>query len=96
MLAVRGVEFGEEGKTITDPELLSEVMESRFAIEEVDGDVGELETLASVNSGQRTEVMMALTEAFRSGGLDAALQHTTRLSYLQKIHEEVAVRLPAS
>jgi molecular chaperone HscB len=96
MLAERGVEYGKEGETITDSELLSEVMESRFAIEEAEGDVSELKALASVNDAQRQEVMIGLAEAFLSGDLDAALQYTTRLTYLQKIQEEVATRLPAS
>jgi molecular chaperone HscB len=96
MLAERGVEYGNEGETITDSELLSEVMESRFAVEEAEGDVSELKALASANDAQRKEVMVGLAEAFLSGGLDDALRHTTRLTYLQKIQEEVATRLPAS
>ena len=92
-----GREEEEEAVVVACPELLSEVLEMREAVEEAG--VGpeaawRLRQLQGANAASRGACLGAMGDAFREGRREAAKAEVSRLAYLDKLDEEIRSRLP--
>jgi len=104
MLKLHGVEFGKEEDTISDPVLLSEVMEMREAIESAQTQP-ELVELRRKNESELRRVLARVSEAFRTvaslprgteeyrEALSKVEASVLTLTYLQTIDQELLARL---
>jgi len=95
MLAQRGVSAGENSEnTITDPELLMQVLEAREEVEATE-DPAVLRRLLQQNRQQQARLVEELGEAFsRPTGTQDALSRTTELTYLVRLEQELVRKLP--
>eukprot|EP00898_Chlorokybus_atmophyticus_P006376 jgi/Chlat1/673/Chrsp104S01148 len=92
MLELRGAKYGEnfEG-TISDPELLMEVMSAREEVESADPEA--LERLLETNDSKISATTASISRAFAQGDVDAAAEQTLRLTYYVSIRDEIVRRL---
>jgi len=86
----RGAAANEQG-TIADAALLTEMMEMREALAEVDS-LAEAETVGKRAEADLAVCRRALADAFAQGDLDAAERQVTRLRYLAKFADEARLR----
>ncbi|GAQ78744.1 DnaJ heat shock family protein [Klebsormidium nitens] len=93
LLRLRGIEAGdgEEG-TMSDFELLSEVMEIREAIEEAE-DIGGLQKLHQENAEKMRQSGAAFAAALQAGELQQALEWVHRMTYWDRIDKEITRKL---
>ena len=92
LLSLEGVGLdGEGGRTIDDPELLMESIETREALAEA-ADTAAIEAIASANATAVARCESDLAGAFAAGELAGAKRLTTRLRYLVKLGQEVKSR----
>ena len=91
LAGLSGVELPADGKTIDDPDLLTEAMEAREALMEADTaqDVDRLANDAEQLSG---EGFRALDDLFLRGEAAAIRKALLRLRYLEKFADEVRAR----
>ncbi|KAL6074497.1 Co-chaperone Hsc20 [Balamuthia mandrillaris] len=92
MLSLAGAPLDESSGTITDPELLMEVMEVRGEIEEATSK-DQLRALQRENQEKLRACYAAASEALRHDHLEEARQAAIRLQYLEKVEEELKQRL---
>mmetsp|Transcript_19023 Transcript_19023/g.26610 ORF Transcript_19023/g.26610 Transcript_19023/m.26610 type:complete len:269 (-) Transcript_19023:3078-3884(-) len=92
LLSLCGIEL-EEGTTITDPELLMEIMEIREKIEE--SSQRETIQIGKQNHDSIKDTIHRISQAFRRKDLEAAKLETTKLQYLIRIQEAVENKLGA-
>eukprot|EP00741_Cyanophora_paradoxa_P008281 tig00001284_g8010.t1 len=95
LLRLFGIDVGETGGTIADPQVLMEAMEGREAIEDAEDDAAALGALNERYTGLARECVRDLTRSFDAGELEAARRHAIRLQYLTTILDEIYDRLPA-
>eukprot|EP00192_Tetraselmis_astigmatica_P020248 CAMPEP_0117671924 /NCGR_PEP_ID=MMETSP0804-20121206/13618_1 /TAXON_ID=1074897 /ORGANISM="Tetraselmis astigmatica, Strain CCMP880" /LENGTH=209 /DNA_ID=CAMNT_0005480467 /DNA_START=218 /DNA_END=848 /DNA_ORIENTATION=+ len=93
LLRRRGVypEKAEE-QTIHDPVLLMETMEVREAIEDTDN-AKELLSMQAHNNSRIAECVAELSQAFANEDTAAALRASQKLSYLNRIRDEITKKL---
>lgn len=94
LLRRQGQKVDEEGETITDPELLTQVLETREAIAMASSEE-ELRAIERRVSEQSKQIEQQLASAFSRGDLDAARAATRHLSYLRRITEALREKLPS-
>ena len=68
-------------------------MEAREEVEETD-DPAKLSTLLARNRTQQAGLVAALSTAFRSGDMRAAVGLTNQLQYVAKLDQEIVKKLP--
>jgi molecular chaperone HscB len=90
-LTLNGVSIDEEG-TIHDPPLLLEIMELREEIEET-ADPTKLQELKEKNSIKLQDCEKALSTAFGNGDLAGAIPLVQKMTYYDKISEEITRKL---
>jgi len=95
MLGLKGMEFGKEGDTISDPTVLMAVLETRMELEAAHGNHTKLKGLRVDNEKQTQARVQEIGTAFTAGDLQSVLRSTTQLSYLRTIREEIERLLPA-
>jgi len=91
LAALKGVELPGDGKTIDDPELLMEAMESREELHEASS-IAQVDALAA---GVRAELGKSLAELgnlFLANDKPAIRKALLRLRYLDKFAEEARAR----
>jgi len=87
-----GIEV-EETETITDKDLLTEIMETREAIE--DGlPIDKLEQLNKKTKKDLGECFSLISEAFKKNDLQSVKQVLVKVQYLDRIADEIHIRLP--
>ncbi|KAF5185065.1 iron-sulfur cluster co-chaperone protein HscB protein [Thalictrum thalictroides] len=91
LLQMEGIHVDEE-KTVSEPELLAEMMEFREAVEEA----GSPQTLKQIQ-GQVQEKMEVWSKyfenAFKNRKFDDAISSTQRMTYYHRINEEIIKKL---
>ncbi|OAY81397.1 uncharacterized protein LOC109708505 [Ananas comosus] len=91
LLRLEGVQVDEE-KTISDPELLVEMMEIREAVDEAD-DSQALERIKSQVQGKLETWSNSFKQAFEKQDLDTAVASTQRMRYYERAMEEIVKKL---
>jgi molecular chaperone HscB len=91
LLTLNGVSIDEEG-TIHDPPLLLEIMELREEIEET-ADPTKLQEIKEKNSIKLQDCQKALRTAFGNGDLVGAIPLVRKMTYYDKISEEITRKL---
>ncbi|CAK9262817.1 unnamed protein product [Sphagnum jensenii] len=91
LLTLNGVSIDEEG-TIHDPPLLLEIMELREEIEET-ADPTKLQEIKEKNSIKLQDCEKALSTAFGNGDLAGAIPLVRKMTYYDKISEEITRKL---
>lgn len=95
LLRLQGIDLEPAGgRTIGDPDLLTEAMEMREALADA-GDAAAIAKLAAQVETDRGAAMAAVEKAFAVGGGDAARKATLRLKYLAKLAEDIRGRRAA-
>lgn len=95
LLKLDGIEVErEDGKTISDPELLMEAMEMREQLAEA-ADAASVAAVAERMEQDRKATIVRIAEAFRAGNKDAAHQATLRLKYLVRLDDDIRARRAA-
>lgn len=95
MLRRQGHRVDEEGDTVVDPELLSEVMDTREAIA-MARSVAELRALDARISEWCVRVEAELAQAFARNDPNAAREATRRLAYIRRMREALKEKMPSS
>ncbi|GMH41104.1 hypothetical protein BSKO_09014 [Bryopsis sp. KO-2023] len=90
LLELNGVK--EEEGTISDPELLMEVMEAQEKVAET-SDKDELLAIQKENLQQQELIHRKLAEAFRSKKIDTASKIVKELTYLVRLNEQIVEKL---
>lgn len=93
LLERKGVPLPEDGGTISDPELLMEVMEQRERVEETD-DPAVLQAMLQENKLLQQATTEKLSEAFKESNLEAAERAITDLRYVKRTGEAIAKKIP--
>nr|CAD1828110.1 unnamed protein product [Ananas comosus var. bracteatus] len=91
ILRLEGVQVDEE-KTISDPELLVEMMEIREAVDEAD-DSQALERIKSQVQGKLETWSNSFKQAFEKQDFDTAVASTQRMRYYERAMEEIVKKL---
>ena len=91
-LSLHGIEL-EEGSTITDPELLMEIMEIRERIEEANQP--QAKQIGKQNLDAIKDTIHSISHAFKRKDLETAKLQTTKLQYLVRIQEAVEDKIGA-
>jgi len=91
LATLKGVELPGDGKTIDDPDLLMEAMESREELEEA-GTVQAVDTLAAKVRGDVDKALKGLGSLFLANDKPAIRKALLRLRYLDKFGEEARAR----
>jgi len=86
-----GVELPGDGKTIDDPELLMEAMETREELHEA-GSIAAVDTLAVQAREEMQKALAGLGELFLANDKPAIRKALLRLRYLDKFAEEARAR----
>lgn len=86
-----GVDLPVDGKTIADPELLTEAMEAREALGEA-ASTGEVDALVATSSTNMAAIFEALPALFDARDRDTLRSAILRLSYLDKFADEARAR----
>eukprot|EP00882_Tetradesmus_deserticola_P016755 GHRQ01017913.1.p1 GENE.GHRQ01017913.1~~GHRQ01017913.1.p1 ORF type:complete len:252 (+),score=90.48 GHRQ01017913.1:801-1556(+) len=92
MLMQAGVSEEESEHTITDPDLLMEVMEAREQVEQ-ENDQEQLLKLHNANKQRQTALCKELGSAFACGDIAGARQLVAQLSYWVRLEEAIADKL---
>jgi len=96
MLARLGVNVdGEDAGTISDPELLMEIMESREEVENT-SDASQLHALLNKNREKLGSLFSKLNKCFEVNDLQAAKDIATELIYLDRLEEAIKEKLPTA
>lgn len=85
----------EEGDTVVDPELLSEVMDTREAIASASS-VDELRDIDVRISEWCSQVEAELAQGFAQKQPDAARDATRKLAYIRRMREALKEKMPSS
>eukprot|EP00164_Ancoracysta_twista_P005544 GFYU01007604.1.p1 GENE.GFYU01007604.1~~GFYU01007604.1.p1 ORF type:complete len:293 (-),score=35.36 GFYU01007604.1:267-1145(-) len=88
LLSYEGIDVGESGQAVTDPELLMEVMEVREQIAEA-SDPKELQPLRESLSARSRQLTTELAAEFSAEHWENAKSLTIQLRYLVKAIEEI-------
>jgi molecular chaperone HscB len=88
---LRGVELPGDGKTIDDPDLLMEAMETREALHEA-ATSDAVEALAAEAKRTAQQALAGLADLFLHGDKPAIRKTLLRLRYLDKFAEEARAR----
>jgi molecular chaperone HscB len=88
---LKGIDLPGDGKTIDDPELLMEALETREALHEA-GTVDAVDVLASRARGELEEQLASLGSLFLRPDKGAIRKTLLRLRYLDKFAEEARAR----
>nr|CAD1828092.1 unnamed protein product [Ananas comosus var. bracteatus] len=91
LLRLEGVQVDEE-KTVSDPELLVEMMEIREAVDEAD-DSQALERIKSQVQGKLETWSNSFKQAFEKQDFDTAVASTQRMRYYERAMEEIVKKL---
>jgi molecular chaperone HscB len=91
LAALKGVDLPGDGKTIDDPDLLMEAMESREELEEA-GTVQAVDALAAKVRGDVDKALQDLGSLFLANDRSAIRKTLLRLRYLDKFAEEARAR----
>jgi molecular chaperone HscB len=91
LATLKGVELPGDGKTIDDPDLLMEAMESREELEEA-GTVQAVDALAAKVRGDVDKALKGLGSLFLANDKPAIRKALLRLRYLDKFGEEARAR----
>jgi molecular chaperone HscB len=91
LAALRGVELPGDGKTIDDPDLLMEAMETREELHET-GTVEAVDALAARVRDDMKASLAGLGDLFLAGDKPAIRKALLRLRYLDKFTEEARAR----
>lgn len=93
MLQLEGHGIGEDTGTITDMQLLMDILEIREKIES-EPDTAQLMQLCEQNEQNLRHTIQQLSAAFESQQWQICKQLTAKLSYLENIKTELSKRLP--
>ncbi|KAL3161841.1 hypothetical protein ABBQ38_008931 [Trebouxia sp. C0009 RCD-2024] len=93
LLETKGVPVPEDGGTISDPELLMEVMEQRECIEETE-DLAILQAMLQENKLLQQATTEKLSAAFENNDLEEAQRVITDLRYVTRTGEAIAKKIP--
>ncbi|KAE8657774.1 Detected protein of confused Function [Hibiscus syriacus] len=88
---VKGVVVDEE-QTVSDPELLTEIMEIRESVEEAP-DSQALNQIQSRMKEKLEETSGSFADAFRRRNFDEAVTCMQRMTYYQRASEEILKKL---
>ncbi|WP_428662307.1 Fe-S protein assembly co-chaperone HscB [Reyranella sp.] len=88
---LKGVEMPADGKTIDDPELLMEAMETREELHEA-STIPAIEGLAAKSRDEMNATLARLRGLFLAGDKPAIRKALLRLRYLDKFAEEARAR----
>lgn len=91
LLRLEGVHVDEE-KTVSEPELLAEMMEFREAVEEA----GSPQTLKQIQSQVQEKLDIwseSFENAFRNKNFEDAISSIERMTYYHRINEEIVKKL---
>ncbi|KAI4300601.1 hypothetical protein L6164_033958 [Bauhinia variegata] len=91
LLKLEGVEVDEE-QTVSDPELLAEIMEIREAVEEADGSEA-LKRILSQMQDKLKHLSDSFDNAFQSRSFEEAKTTIQRMTYYERVIEEVVKKL---
>jgi molecular chaperone HscB len=91
LAGLTGVDLPSDGKTIADPDLLMEAMESREELMEAH-DVEEVDRLAAEASNQLNRNLAELDQLFLRNDRGAIRKAVLRLRYLEKFADEARAR----
>ncbi|GLT38517.1 hypothetical protein SLA2020_127610 [Shorea laevis] len=91
ILRLEGIDVNEE-ETIFDPELLAEIMEIREAVEEA-RDSQVLNQIRSQMEEKLEELAKSFGKAFHSQKFDEAVACIRRMTYYQRVNEEILKKL---
>ena len=92
LLSLHGIEVLSEAGTISDPELLMEVMEIRDEISTCTSSEV-LDEMARINSEKLGVLMEDLERQYAAGEFEAVGDSAVQLQYFTKIEEEIGLRL---
>ncbi|KAJ2667321.1 molecular chaperone [Coemansia sp. RSA 1199] len=87
MLELRNAAVREDDNVV-DPELLSEIMETREAIEAA-GSEAEIAAMREINNGNIEETVRMLEQAFGNEDVEDAQHLTRRLQYLKRVDQTI-------
>ena len=91
LAGLRGVDLPGDGKTIDDPDLLTEVMDAREELQEASS-VGEVDALAKFAREDLEKGLAGLARLFQANDKKAIRKALLRLRYLDKFAEEARAR----
>lgn len=91
IMRLEGVDVDEE-ETLSDPELLSEILEIREAVEEA-ADSQELNQIQSQMQEKLDHWSNSFANAFQCRKFEEALNSIRRMTYYQRVNEEIVKKL---
>ena len=91
LAALKGIELPGDGKTIDDPDLLTEVMDAREELQEASS-VGEVDALAKFAREDLEKGLAGLSRLFQANDRKAIRKALLRLRYLDKFAGEARAR----
>ncbi|GAB4834145.1 hypothetical protein Ancab_032409 [Ancistrocladus abbreviatus] len=91
IMKLQGVHVDEE-QTVSDPELLGEIMEIRESVEEA-ADSQSLKQIQSQVQEKLTQWSNSFLSAFRSQSIEEAIDSIRRMTYYKRVNEEIVKRL---
>ena len=91
LATLKGIELPGDGKTIDDPDLLTEVMDAREELHEASS-VGEIDALAKFAREDLEKALAGLPRLFLANDKPAIRKVLLRLRYLDKFAEEARAR----
>lgn len=91
LAGLKGIELPGDGKTIDDPDLLTEVMDAREELQEASS-VGEVDALAKFAREDLEKGLAGLARLFQANDKKAIRKALLRLRYLDKFAEEARAR----
>jgi len=91
MAELKGIALPGDGKTIDDPDLLTEVMDAREELQEASS-VGEVDALAKFAREDLEQALSGLPRLFEANDKAAIRKTLLRMRYLDKFAEEARAR----
>jgi len=91
LLQLQGIPVDEEG-TVTDPELLMEIMEVRESVEDANN-ADTLETLQSKIQAKLEECRTSFSAAYERHDFASAVSSVQKMSYYERVNEEIIKKL---
>jgi len=92
LLQLRGYDVLSEGKLLSDPEFLEEVLQAREEVREAE-DTETIEELTKQNEQKYIHSIQKLKVNFEENDFEEAKRNTIYLQYLTKILEELEQKL---